>query len=425
LNTLLKRVKAILVKLSATWSAFAVASPDLLLVTKDGVLKAHCALLLPLSDHLKSLVEAASSCCGPVQVFLPEVSFSAMAAVKDLIYKGICQLEKVNLSEILETFRALGIKVMLGSFGLEMGPRLTQGNLQAIAQDYLSTATAIAKNNLPIEDPTRPFPCTQCPKRFRMKHGLKTHMLIHSGETPFSCHLCPKSFNRNYTLQKHLKVHSAGGKIKELGKYDPSSKLSVHKEPTQANQKMEVNEQRKDLWLPLTDESKSTLNSHTEPTNQTQPTVALDEDEKWQCEMLFNEMEEQNMKGKERIEREEKDKKLKSTERRNRDKRVNEEKMRVKGLKEKLQCKNNENRALPKVASFLADEICLDEIPQGEKEPKKVISTKDRQNISNFFNMKEKERKEHEEKGKSKKMKSKEGKKESEKRDPLFTFLLS
>ena len=157
---------------------------------------------------------------------------------------------QVDISEILEAVRVLGIKVIQESFALEMGPQLTQGNLQAIAQDYLSTATAIAKNNPPIEeDPNRPFPCTQCPKRFRMKHGLKTHMLIHSGETPFSCHLCPKSFNRNYTLQKHLKVHSAGGRIKELSKYDTSSKLSVHKdslskEPTETNQKMDINEQR-------------------------------------------------------------------------------------------------------------------------------------------------------------------------------------
>ena len=331
---------------------------------------------------------------------------------------------QVNLSEILEAFRALSVKVMLESFGLEMGPRLAQGNLQAIAQDYLSTARAITKNNLPIEDPTRPFPCTLCPQRFRMKHGLKTHMLIHTGETPFSCHLCPKSFNRNYTLQKHLKVHSAGGKIKELGKYVPSSKLSVHRdsisqEPTQANQKTEVNEQRKNLWLPLTDESKSALNSHTELNNQTQPTIALDKDEKWQCEMLFNEMEEQNMKEKERNELVEKNEKLKSTdqeERRDRDKKVVEEQMRVEVLKEKLQCKNNENRAPPKVASFLVDEICLDEIPQAKKKPEKVISTKYRQNVSNFFNMKEKERKELEEKEKSKKLKSKEERKESEKR---------
>ena len=62
----------------------------------------------------------------------------------------------------------------------------------------------------PTEDPSRPFGCTQCPKRFRMKHHLKEHMLIHSGEMPFSCHLCPKRFNRSYTLKNHMKLHSSG-----------------------------------------------------------------------------------------------------------------------------------------------------------------------------------------------------------------------
>ena len=62
----------------------------------------------------------------------------------------------------------------------------------------------------PTEDPTRPFGCTQCPKRFRMKHHLKEHTLIHSGEMPFSCHLCPKRFNRSYTLKNHMKLHSSG-----------------------------------------------------------------------------------------------------------------------------------------------------------------------------------------------------------------------
>ena len=87
------------------------------------------------------------------------------------------------------------------SFDLEMGPQHTQGNFQAIAQYGPST-----------EDPTRPFACSQCPKRFRWKHSLKPHMRIHSGEKPFSCHLCSDRFNRNYTLKKHMKVHEKCGR---------------------------------------------------------------------------------------------------------------------------------------------------------------------------------------------------------------------
>ena len=56
------------------------------------------------------------------------------------------------------------------------------------------------------------------------------------------------------------------------------------------------------------------------------------------------------------------------------------------------------------------DEICHDEIAQEKKKPKKVISTKDRHNFFNFFNMKERERKELEEK---EKVKSKEEEKEA------------
>jgi len=73
----------------------------------------------------------------------------------------------------------------------------------------------------PTEDPTRPFACTICPKRFRMKHHLKEHNLIHSGEMPFSCHLCPKRFNRSYTLKNHMKLHSNGA-IPDLTHSEPT-----------------------------------------------------------------------------------------------------------------------------------------------------------------------------------------------------------
>ena len=58
----------------------------------------------------------------------------------------------------------------------------------------------------------------------------------------------------------------------------------------------------------------------------------------------------------------------------------------------------------PILSTALEDEICLDEISQEKKKPKKVMSTEDRHNFSNSFDIKEKERKELEEKEKSKKL---------------------
>jgi len=69
---------------------------------------------------------------------------------------------------------------------------------------------------------------------------------------------------------------------------------------------------------------------------------------------------------------------------------------------------DDENKMLSKGLSSLEDEICLDEMGQEKRKPKKVISTKDRHSFFNFFNMKEKEREEVEEKVKSGNLKSRE-----------------
>ena len=89
-------------------------------------------------------------------------------------------------------------------------PKLTSPNSSTSSNQVNSSSNGPFQHYPPTEDPTRPFACTQCPKRFRMKHHLKEHTLIHSGEMPFSCHLCPKRFNRSYTLKNHMKLHSAG-----------------------------------------------------------------------------------------------------------------------------------------------------------------------------------------------------------------------
>jgi len=92
-------------------------------------------------------------------------------------------------------------------------PRLTSPNTSGASSTQIHSSSGngnVYAHYPPTEDPSRPFGCSQCPKRFRMKHHLKEHTLIHSGEMPFSCHLCPKRFNRSYTLKNHMKLHSAG-----------------------------------------------------------------------------------------------------------------------------------------------------------------------------------------------------------------------
>ena len=103
---------------SSTWSSWAGSPYDLQLVAKDGSLGAHRGLLLPLFKPLRLLV-GATGCCGTAQVVLPDTSLAAMAAVKDLLCEGCCQLDTIFLPEILETLSLLGANVSSSSFEMK------------------------------------------------------------------------------------------------------------------------------------------------------------------------------------------------------------------------------------------------------------------------------------------------------------------
>ena len=53
--------------------------------------------------------------------------------------------------------------------------------------------------------------CTQCGKRFSHPHGLRRHLLVHTGEKHFQCDVCGKSFNDLGNMYKHRRRHSAEG----------------------------------------------------------------------------------------------------------------------------------------------------------------------------------------------------------------------
>ncbi|XP_042202676.1 zinc finger and BTB domain-containing protein 22-like, partial [Callorhinchus milii] len=49
----------------------------------------------------------------------------------------------------------------------------------------------------------RPFGCSACGKKFKMKHHLVEHMKIHTGHKPFGCHVCGKKFMWRDSFLRH------------------------------------------------------------------------------------------------------------------------------------------------------------------------------------------------------------------------------
>ena len=66
--------------------------------------------------------------------------------------------------------------------------------------------TARLQQHMLIHEEKR-LKCPHCPKMFRIKGNLSTHLKYHLAERPFPCELCGQGFARKQNYQRHMKKH--------------------------------------------------------------------------------------------------------------------------------------------------------------------------------------------------------------------------
>ena len=74
-------------------------------------------------------------------------------------------------------------------------------------------------------DPTKPFSCPKCQRRYSRKDNLQAHMRYECGQDPqFSCPLCQHKFSHRRYIQKHM-LRRHPDEYEEFQKSSPSDSV--------------------------------------------------------------------------------------------------------------------------------------------------------------------------------------------------------
>ncbi|GBM85214.1 Zinc finger protein 677 [Araneus ventricosus] len=79
--------------------------------------------------------------------------------------------------------------------------------------EFIKDADAVEGPSTIRPDPIRPgekkpHACYLCPKKFKQKSRLVSHLQTHTGEKPFVCDICEKGFTQKGHFDTHYRTHT-------------------------------------------------------------------------------------------------------------------------------------------------------------------------------------------------------------------------